>query len=359
MSFVHLHVHSEYSWLDGTCFIDNLVKKAKKQKMPAVAITDRNSIAGAVRFSKKCRDAGIQPIIGLEIEVLNDKTDGRAFSIILLAKNLEGFNNLSRLINLAHNRDPGVPKISKTQLQECDAGLICLSFSVVGEICTLLLENRDKEARVVSDWYKSIFNDNYYYEVQNHGLPREAIAMNKLLNMSYNSKVPVVLTNDCHYMERKDSIATDALNCIRKGIDFGHLDAKRFACNEYFFKTAKEMKSLFCFPPQLFSNTLSIADSIELDLYTESVENIVLPRIEYVNWDTKSIYREVLKVFRVPDRKIAELCDMIPLCAKTLIEAILQSTDFSCFSAEDYVCCEALDIAEKLIGTYYSPEIYE
>ncbi len=135
--------------------------------------------------------------------------------------------------------------------------LICLSFRVVCELCTLLMEGKNDEAKLVSDWYYDVFGENYFYEVQNHGLSQEAVAMNKLLQLAYDTKIPVVLTNDCHYLEPKDLFAIDALNCIRKGIDFNHQEAKRFACNKYYFKTPKEMRTLYNFPPKLIKNTLS------------------------------------------------------------------------------------------------------
>jgi len=407
MSFVHLHVHSEYSWLDGACIIDDLVKRAKKLKMPAVAITDRNSIAGAIHLSEKCKEAGIKPIIGLEIEVLNDISDGRVFSVILLAQNLEGFFNLSRLITLAHKCDPDIPRITKSQLKEHSEGLICLSFSVVGELCSLILEgNRDAAIEVIS-WYKAVFDDRYYLEIQTHGLPQEAIAMNELLNLAYDTKTQVVITNDCHYMECRDSIAIDALNSIRKGIDFTHPEAKRFACNEYYFKTPKEMKSLISFPPQLVTNSVKIAESINLDLLTDIPalmehttrplisndiliglsgtitinpksanrtnihipqsefdnalkgirecfgECIVVPVCSYLRWTPKRIYREILQTFGIDGASITELCDMIPLGARTMHQAIMESTEFSCMALENYVYSEALGIADKLMNTHW------
>ncbi|HRU78794.1 MAG TPA: PHP domain-containing protein, partial [Rectinema sp.] len=185
MSFVHLHTHSQYSWLDGACIIDDLVQRAVELKMPAVAITDRNSVAGASRLWHQCIKAGIKPIIGLEIAVLNDPGDGRTFSLIMLAKNGYGYENLCRLITLANERDPATLKITKSQLAEHAQDLICLSFSVVGELCTLLLEGKDDEAKQISDWYYDIFGEDYYYEIQNHGLPQEAVAMNKLLHLTY------------------------------------------------------------------------------------------------------------------------------------------------------------------------------
>ncbi len=405
MSFVHLHTHSQYSWLDGACIIDDLVQRAVELKMPAVAITDRNSVAGASRLWHQCIKAGIKPIIGLEIAVLNDPGDGRAFSVILLAKNGCGYENLCRLITLAYERDPATPKITKSQLAEYAQDLICLSFSVVGELCTLLLEGKDEEAKQVSDWYYDVFGEDYYYEVQNHSLPQEAVAMNKLLNLTYDTKIPVVLTNDCHYLERKDSVAIDALNCIRKGIDFSHQEAKRFACNEYYFKTPKEMRALYNFPPQLIKNTLAITDKIDVTVgyIPVSESNLNVPRVveilhgfspslqikfkpnskhirvslmdnksaevlehlliqlpdlelihftEYESWTPRSIYEVVLKSMKVTDEKIKELCGLIPSEAKTLREAVLKSTEFSCLSSEDYICSLAVEIGDTLINTF-------
>ena len=364
MSFVHLHVHSEYSWLDGACYTDRLLSLALKFKMPAVAITDRNSIAGAFHFSEKAKEYGIKPIIGLEIEVLNDISDGRAFSVILLAKNLDGFYNLSSLITSGYEYDFQAPKITKSQLKNYSTGLICLSFSVVGELCTLLLEDREQEALQVSNWYKSIFGDDYYYEIHNHGLPREGIAMNKLLEMSNSGKVPLVLANDCHYLDHDDTLGIDVINCIRKDLDFTNPEAKRFACNEYYFKDLSEMKKLYASPQQLITNSLKIADKIKLDLTdifssknitpknyasearTKIVKTIndyskemslkstssdlhlqlnlpkkqasilieelrsnleeynIIPFTEYVHWSPQEINSEVLRVFRMKQKEI-------------------------------------------------------
>ncbi len=404
MSFVHLHVHSGYSQLDGACIIDDLVQRAVQYKMPAVAITDRNSVSGASRLWHQCVKAGIKPIIGLEIAVLNDPGDGRLFSVILLAKNGFGYENLCRLVSLAYEQDRLAPRVTKTQLWDHCRDLICFSFSVVGEFCTLLLEGKDEQARQVSDWYHEVFGEDYYYEIQNHGLPSEAVAMNKLLNLAYQTKIPVVLTNDCHYMERKDSIAIDALNCIRKGIDFSHSEAKRFTCSEYYFKSPKEMKALIGFPPQLIKNTLDIANKIDVtdgyipvsesDLSVSKVVGLLssysstlkikfkpssrhisvslmehksdevlehlrqqLPDFEFIHfteyhpWTPRSIYAAVLNTMKVPDEKIRELCGLIPSGAQTLREAVLIDSDFSCLSSEDYVCSLAAEIGDTLINT--------
>ena len=229
--------------------------------------------------------------------------------------------------------------------------------------------------------------------------------MNKLLNLAYQTKIPVVHTNDCHYIDRSDSIAIDALNCIRNGLDFAHPEAKRFACNEYYFKSPKEMKALIGFPPQLIENTLVIADKIDVtDGYIPvaksdlSVPNIVgllssySPTLrinfkpssrhitvslmdhksadvlehlrqqlldydlvhftEYESWTPRSIYSAVLNTMNMPDEKIKELCGLIPAGAKTLREAVLLSIDFSCLSSEDYLCSLAAETGDTLINTF-------
>ncbi len=134
----------------------------------------------------------------------------------------------------------------------------------MGELCTLLREGKDDEAKQVSDWYYDIFARIIITKCKITACLKKLVAMNKLLNLAYETKIPVVLTNDCHYLERKDSIAIDALNCIRKGIDFSHQEAKRFACNEYYYKSPKEMGALYNFPPQLIKNTLAITDKIDV-----------------------------------------------------------------------------------------------
>ncbi len=416
MSFVHLHVHTEYSWLDGACQIEKLVKRAKELKMPAVAITDRNSIAGAVRFSQKCHEEGIKPIIGLEISVINDISDSRAFSVILIAQNLEGFHNLARLISLAHEYDSSDPKIYKSHLVAHNEGLLCLSFSVVGELGTLLLEDKQDDALQTIEWYKSVFSDRYYLEFQNHGLPREAIAMNLLLNLAYQTKTQVVLTNDCHYIDKRQSEAIDALNCMRIGMDFKAAESKRFACNEYYFKTPQEMKKLIDHPPQAISNTLTIAESIELDLLSdlpllmnhnasgilEKLQQCRLPECTYLaykaknkinlhipsgmledlvetlhnsfsdfqivpvsaygRYSTKNLFSAVARVLGVSADEVEWLTDMMPKYSKSVFDAIMQSIDFSCFALENYLYSKVVSITSDLEGVFehigYMPTVF-
>ena len=161
MSFAHLHVHTQYSLLDGFSHIKKLVQRVSEMGMPAVAITDHGTMFGVIDFFNEARAVGVKPIIGLEIAVQNDPGDSRVFSVILLAKNGSGYENLCRLITQAHEHDPQAPKITKRQLREHSQNLICLSFSVVGELCTLLLEDKDEQARQVSDWYYEVYGEDY------------------------------------------------------------------------------------------------------------------------------------------------------------------------------------------------------
>lgn len=406
MSFVHLHVHSEYNWNDGACFLEKLVKRARQLKMPAVAITDRNSIAGAVKFTQLCRQAGIKPIIGTEISVVNDISDGNAYSLILLAQTRQGFHNLSQLITHAFQYDPKDPKITKSTLQKHSEGIICSSFSVSGELGTLLLNAQEATAREVINWYKSVFGDRYYLEVQNHGLPPEAYVMPKILDLARKTKTPLVLTNDCHYMNRRDSIAIDVLHAIRHDLNLKSKNSKRFDSNEYYFKTYFEMKDALGFPPQAIENTIRIAERIDFDIARElswdkadnilehsydrvkdlisefgfialkdkksanlyipkekttEIIQLITPLFEdyrlvpmpcYQRFSPKELITEVARVFDLKAKDIGQLTKSIPKNSKSIIDAIVKSVDFSVMSSDTGTYDKITTITMSLEGIF-------
>jgi DNA polymerase-3 subunit alpha len=406
MSFVHLHVHSEYSLLDGACHITKLVKRARQLKMPAVAITDRNTLAGAYRFTKLCRDAGIKPILGIEIEVLNDQTDNRSYNLILLIKNELGYVNLSRLISFAYEIDSTKPMITKSQLKQHADGLICLSFSVSGELGTYLFQDNRQKALETIEWFKSVFPDNYYLEFQNHGLPQESYVMPQLLNLARETKTPLVITNDCHYLLRSQSLSIDVLNCIRKEINIKSPDSKRFSSNEYYFKSHREMQKLLTCPPSAFDNTLKIAEqanfdiisylqressAINLENYLEKSKyavsglgylavkdgrdinfympqggrNELLAQLEeslegfqiigmpsYQRFSPRSLLIAVSRVYGLAEAEINHLIVEMPKYPKSIIDAILKSIDFSCLSSENEVYNNITTQAIYLEGIY-------
>jgi len=404
MSFTHLRVHTEFSRLDGACVIDDLVQKAMQNKMRALAVTDTDSLAGAFRLWHLCIKAGIKPIIGLETSVVDNLDNDAAFPVLLIAKNGSCIANLCRLVTLRHQGGPFSTPITKAQLAEHAQDLICLSGGSTGELNTLILEGKDDEARRVSHWFYHTFGNDYFYEIQNHGLPVEAFTMNKILNLAYETKIPLVLTNGCHCLDRGDSIDLDVLHCIRRGIDFSHPHAKRFSDSEHYFKSPRQMKALYQFPPQLHKNTLAIARLIDAtDAYLPVWESDLTPSIvlrllhefssdlktrsqpgeshitvadvgdntsrlvnylrqrlpnfhiihptEYERWIPAGIYAAVLKVLKVPKARIRQLCELIPQAAKTLLEAVLMSVEFSSLSAEDYLCSLAIEIGDTLINT--------
>jgi len=374
--------------------------------MPAVAITDRNSIAGAVKFAQLCKQAGIKPIIGTEINVVNDNTDGKAYSLILLSQTQKGFENLSQLISNAYKYDIQDPKITKPFLQQHSEGIICLSFSVSGELGTLLLSDNSEQALRTIKWYKAVFGDRYYLELQNHGLPAEAYVMPKILDLARETKTPLVLTNDCHYMNKRDSIAIDALHAIRHGLTFKSKNCKRFDSNEYYFKTYSEMKDAFGFPPQALQNTVKIADRINFDITQElswgktdnghenhydRVRNIIsdfgfialkdkksanlyiskgktteliklitplfedyrlVPVSCYSRFSPKDLISDVAKVFDLKDEEIRLLTSDMPKDSKSIIDAILKSVDFSVMSSNTGTNDKITTIAMSLEGIY-------
>jgi DNA polymerase III alpha subunit len=406
MSFVHLHVHSEYSWNDGACFLEKLVKRAKQLKMPAVAITDRNSVAGAIKFTRLCKQTWIKPIIGTEISIVNDNSDGKAYSLILLAQTKVGFDNISQLITFAYKYDHKDSKTSKSILQQHSEGIICLSFSVSGELGTLLLEDKQEQALETINWYKSVFGDRYYLEVQNHGLPAEAYIMPKILDLARETKTQLVLTNDCHYMKRRDSIAIDTLHAIRNGLTLQDKNSKRFDSNEYYFKTYSEMNDAFNFPPQAIENTVKITERIDFDITQElsfdtadaglehhygQVKNLIsdfgfialkdkksanlyipkgrtaelinmispifknyriVPVSYYSRFSPKELISAVARVFSLKDEETHRLTDLMPRYSKSIIDAILKSVDFSVMSSDTGTYDKITTIAMSLEGIF-------
>lgn len=390
--------------MDGACHISKLVKRAKQLRMPAVAITDRNTLAGAYKFTKLCREAGIKPIIGTEIEVINDQTDSQSYNLILLVKNDLGFVNLSRLISLTYSYDSIKPQITKSQLALHADGLICLSFSVSGELGTYLLNDNKQKALDTIEWFKTVFSDGYYLEFQNLGLPQEAYVMPQVLNLARETKTPLVITNDCHYLHRNQSLSIDVLNCIRKSISIKSPESKRFLSNEYYFKSHQEMQKLLHCPRSAFDNTLKIAEQIDFDLISflqressalrpehcldmakqaasglgffalkdsgninfyipKGAKNELLSRLNeslmdcqivglpsYHRYSPQELLTITSKTFGLTEVEISQFIELMPQKSKSIIDAILKSVDFSCLTSENEVYYKITTQAMHLEG---------
>ncbi len=274
--FVHLHNHTEYSLLDGASRLGAMVNKAKDLKMPAIAITDHGSMYGAIDFYQKATAAGVKPIVGCEIYVapasrLEKKSHGiheAAYHLTLLAKDMEGYRNLIKLVTIGHLEGFYYrPRVDKEVLQQYSKGLIAMSGCLKGEVCyTAVREQYDTTKSVVRE-YQSIFGeDNYYLELHRHGIPDQDKANEFLVQMHKEWSVPLVATNDFHYVDKTDADSHDALMCIQMGTTIADPNRMRFSGDEFYLKTPEEMSSIFSDVPQSLETTIEIAEKCNLEL---------------------------------------------------------------------------------------------
>ncbi len=277
MSFVHLHCHTEYSLLDGMARMDDIIAKAKKHNMPAVAITDHGNLYGAFQFYLRAKEAGIKPIIGVEAykakRSRHDKESGMDRDqnhLLLYAKNYKGYQNLMKLITTANLEGFYYkPRIDFELLEKYSDGLICLSGCLNGEIPELILQNDVKKAEEVLKKYLVIFKENFYLEMQRHPNVPECDAVNKeLLRMSREFSVPIVATNDIHYLNKDDAYAQEVLLCIQtaRSIQEQNRPLSMLNTPDYYFKTPEEMKADFIDLPEAIENTVKIADQCNLEI---------------------------------------------------------------------------------------------
>lgn len=273
-NFVHLHVHTEYSLLDGACRIKPLVAAARSLGMPALAITDHGAMYGVIDFYKECHDAGIKPILGCEVYcAVNSRFDREPhkdniiYHLVLLAKNLEGYQNLLKLVSAAHLEGFYYkPRIDWELLENHHQGLIALSGCVQGEIPQLLLNNQYRQALELAGRFRDIFGEeNFFLEMQNHGLREQQYVNKDLLDLSRRLGVPVVATNDVHYIEQSHAYHHDILLCIQTGRTMADESRMRFDNNEFYFKSREQMEKSFPGLGEALDNTLRIAEMCNLE----------------------------------------------------------------------------------------------
>jgi DNA polymerase-3 subunit alpha len=284
MSFVHLHNHTQYSILDGACRVDKMIDLALKNNMPAVAITDHGNMYGAIDFYKTAQKKGIKPIIGIETYIINgalgteESKKERRYHLVLLAKNLKGYKNLMQLSSIAYLEGFYYkPRINKLLLQQFSEGLICLSACIQGEIPNLLLQGRQQEAEEALEFYKSTFGDNFYLEIQDHGLEDEKNVYPKIIELAQKTNTELVVTNDCHYLEKEDYQAHDVLLCIQTGKTLDDQNRMKYESPELYFKNEAEMRQLYPNLPQAYENTVKIAEQINLEL---DYNDFLLPEVD-------------------------------------------------------------------------------
>ncbi len=299
MAFAHLHLHSEYSLLDGACRIKKLISHAKEMGQTAVAITDHGNMYAAIEFYTEALEQGIKPIIGCEVYVAPrtrfDKIhgqDSKPYHLVLLCKNNTGYQNLIKLVSYSYSEGfYSKPRVDIELLAEYHEGLIALSGCLAGEVSRKLSNGEYDSAKKTVLRYREIFGEDYYIEIQNHNIPEEIRILPLLYRLSAETKVPLAATNDAHYVSRQDSEAQRVLIAIQTNTLLSDPNPLAFPTNEFYMKSEEEMRELFANVPHAVDNTAKIADKCNV---TFEFGKIKLPKftVEGIS-DTTEYFRKL------------------------------------------------------------------
>src|SRR3954471_4641063 len=286
-NFVHLHLHSGFSLLDGAIDHATLAKTAVKYGMPAVAVTDHGNLFGAMSFYEAARKAGVKPIIGCEMYVSKtsrhdrDPASGRPHHLIVLCENEKGYQNLVKLVSKGYlDGFYYKPRIDKELLREHSEGLIGLSACLNGEVSSNVLSGRIEQAEKAASEYQDIFGkDRFFLEIHDHGLEKQRKIIPDMLRIGERTGIRVAATNDCHYMQQDDSRAHDILLCIQTGKTVNDPNRMKFYTDQFYFKTREQMDRVFGEIPQVLDLTVEIAErcSIKLQKVDNPFPEFVVP----------------------------------------------------------------------------------
>ena len=300
--FVHLHVHSQYSLLDGACALETLVAKAKEYRMPALAVTDHGNLFGAIDFYTLAMKEGVKPIIGCEMYIApgsrfeksnQDSSYEGASHITLLAKDQAGYKNLIKLVSAGYLEGFYYkPRIDRELFAQHSRGLIALSGCLNCEVAKALLDGDEGRARETAGWYMEVLGrESYFLEVQDHGMPEQKRVNEGILRLAKALELPIVGTNDLHYPAKEDARAHEVLLCIQTGKTIKDKDRWRFSTDQFYFKSPDEMKRLFADLPEAAKNTISVAERCNLTL---EFGQIRLPKYQVPEGFTLETYLEHL-----------------------------------------------------------------
>ncbi len=306
--FVHLHLHSMYSLLDGAIRFEEVLDLAKTYRMDSVALTDHGNMFGAIEFYQMAIKHGIKPILGCELYVapqsrfekktLAEGGEG-AFHLTLLVKNKTGYFNLIRLISLAHLEGFYYkPRVDKELLQKYQEGLICLSGCLKGEVAVLAARGEMKKALQAAEEYRTIFDDRrFFIELMKNGVENQSLVNERLLEISRELFLPVVATNDCHYLHREDAKAHEVLLCIQTGKTLNDKERMKFSSDEFYFRSPQEMMELFRDTPEAIAHTLEIAEACNLELKFDEkhIPRVAVPSGESLDRHLERLAREGLE----------------------------------------------------------------
>ncbi len=273
--FVHLHTHSDYSLLDGACSISQLIERASELNMPALALTDHGNLFGAVEFYQKASQKGIKPIIGCELYVApesrfkkkKEKKEEVAYHLTVLCKNKQGYQNLIELVSRGFVEGFYYhPRVDKELLSKLKEGLIVLSGCLQGEIPQLLERGKIEEAKKVARWFQNLFGDDFYLEIQFTGLEEQKSVNRRLKELGNELSIPLVATNDVHYLRQGDAKAQEVLLCIQTGKTLEDSNRLKFSTSEFYFRSAEEMKNVLNSYEEAISTSLEIAKKCNFTL---------------------------------------------------------------------------------------------
>ncbi|MBU1179271.1 DNA polymerase III subunit alpha [Patescibacteria group bacterium] len=322
MSFVHLHTHSHYSLLDGLAQIDELIDEAVSHKMPALALTDHGNMYGAIKFYKKAKSAGINPILGTEVYVaprsLHQKEtgiDAKPYHFVLLAQNEEGYKNLLKLNSIAHLEGFYYkPRVDKELLAKYSKGLMASSACLGGELPRLLLSEKYEQAKQAAQLYSDIFGKNsFFIEIQHHpNVPNYNLANERLIKLAKELNIPLIATQDVHYIKKEDAAAQDALIAIQTNTLVNDTNRLSMRDEDYSFRSPAEMTSLFSEFPEAIKNTLAVAERCDINL---KLGEWIFPHFEIPQGEVAEDYLKKLSLkglkekYQKPTKEINERMD--------------------------------------------------
>lgn len=272
--FVHLHCHTQFSLLDGAVRIDDMLDLASEMGMPAAAITDHGNMFGAVQFYRAARQRDLRPLMGLETYVARgsrtERTPGKdqkSHHLLLLARNQAGYGNLLKLSSRAFLEGFYYkPRVDRELLAEHCEGIIALSGCLNGEVSRLLLAERYEDARSAASFYRDLYDGQFYLELQDHGIPEEAVVNRRMIDLAREMDLPLVATNDCHYLRQDHAAAHDVLLCIQTGKKRDDVDRMHFSSDQMYFKSPEEMYALFGHVGEALANTVRIAEMCDVTM---------------------------------------------------------------------------------------------
>lgn len=349
--FVHLHVHTEYSLLDGFSRVKKLIKRAKDLGMRSVAITDHGNMFGVIDFYKEAKKSGIKPVIGCEVYTaprsLKDKDpnlDKRYGHLILLAENMTGYQNLIKLVSVSYvDGFYYKPRIDLDVLKQHSEGIICLSACLAGDVSNALLNRNYKKAKEIAMTYNDIFGQgNFFLELQDHHLPEQKEVNASLVKLSKELNIPLVATNDIHYVEKSDAKAHDVLLCIQMGKTLNDPSRMKFGSEEFYLKSREEMEELFPYAIEALDNTVKIADrcNVEFDFNTIHLPNYDVPEgyttSEYLE---KLCYEGLYERYENPNEEIIDRLkyELGVINKMGYVEYFLITWDFINFAKENNI----------------------